>query len=297
MLLLGGTSDGLADFYPSLRDHTRSLGTAFAFFKAFCLEHREAIRKILQTRTVQTNEVGRCAYLYPAFALVAALSGRPLVIIELGASAGLNLMWDQYRYDYAGDTSCGRRDATVVIRSTFRGRHRPSLPPRAPLVVDRVGVDLEPIDVRDDDQILWLRALVWPEHRERATLLASALALARRTPPRIVRGDALASFPDVLREARRDAAVCVTHTHTLNQMTEDGRAALNALLDGSSRDLLLYRVSAEWLTTTYPVVELTSWAGADVTTRRLVVCDPHGGWVEWLGDQASDAGFHLAVWD
>src|SRR2546425_8943000 len=117
-------------------------------------------------------------------------------------------------------SSSGARFAAAIARACRRG---------PPLVVDRVGVDLEPIDVRDDDQVLWLRALVWPEHRERATLLASALTLARRSPPPIVRGDASACLPDVLREARRDAAVCVTHTHTLNQMTEEGRAALSAL--------------------------------------------------------------------
>lgn len=69
-----------------------------------------------------------------------------------------------------------------------------------------------------------------------------------------------------------------------------GQGCLSALLDESSRELLLYRVSAEWLTTAYPVVELTSWTGAGVTTRRLAVCDPHGAWVEWLVDQARDAG-------
>ena len=196
------------------------------------LDRRPAIERLLRTGRVQTNEVGRCAYLYPAFALVAEWSRRPLVIIELGASAGLNLMWDQYRYEYEGDASCGPSDATVVIRSAFRGDRRPRLPERAPAVVGRVGVDVVPIDVRDEDQTSWLRALVWPEHRERAALLASALALAQRTPPRVVRGDALACLPDLLREARRDAAVCVTHTHTLNQMTEGRRAALGGVAHG-----------------------------------------------------------------
>jgi len=97
----------------------------------------------------------------------------------------------------------------------------------------------------------------------------------------MVRGDALTCLPGLLRDASRDAAVCVAHTHTLNQVTEPGRAALSALLDEASHDLLLYRVSAEWLSTIHPVVELTSWAGGEVDTRRLAFCDPHGGWIEW----------------
>ena len=290
-LLLAGPGDRLAEFYPSLAPSPRPPDEAFPSFRAFCLDRRQAIEALLRTRRVQTNEVGRCAYLYPAFALVAEWSRRPLAIIELGASAGLNLMWDQYRYEYDGETSSGERDATVVIRSTFRGQHRPRVPERAPLVVERVGVDLEPIDVRDEVQTSWLRALIWPEHRERAALLASALALAQRTSPRVVRGDALACLPELLREARRDAAVCVTHTHTLNQMTVSARATLSALLNEASRGLLLYRLSAEWLTGIHPLVELTSWAGANVTTRRLAFSDPHGRWIEWLADRTAARPF------
>src|SRR5262249_58738445 len=111
---------------------------------------------------------------------------------------------------------------------------------------------------------------------------AGGRGLAQRTPPQVVRGDALACLPDLLREARHDAAVCVTHTHTLNQMSADRRAALTAVLSEASRDLPLYRLSAEWLTGIHPLVELTSWAGANVTTRRLAFSDPPGGGLEWL---------------
>src|SRR5262249_53551755 len=198
-LSLGGADEALAAVYGSLTDQPRPADEAFPRFRSFCVRHRDAIEHLLRTRTVQTNEVGRCAYLYPAFALVAELSGRPLAIVELGASAGLNLLWDHYRYEYDGQTF-GQRASGFLIRSTFRDTHRPSLPPRALLVVDRVGIDLAPVDVRDEDQIAWLRALVWPEHRERAALLASAVAFAQKNPPRVIRGDALASLPAVLRE-------------------------------------------------------------------------------------------------
>src|SRR5438046_9760018 len=70
-------------------------------------------------------------------------------------------------------------------------------------------------------------------------------------------------------------------------MTEGRRAALTAVLSEASRDLPLYRLSAEWLTGIHPLVELTSWAGANVTTRRLAFSDPHGRWIEWLGDRTA----------
>src|SRR5262249_15139991 len=154
-------------------------------------------------------------------------------------------------------------------------------PPRVPLVVDRVGIDLAPVDVRDEDQIAWLHALVWPEHRERAALLARALALAQKNPPRVIRGDAVASLPAGLREVPRAAAVCITHTHTLNQMSQGARVALSDFLDHAGRHRPLYRVSAEWLATTSPALELTSWTGDAARTRRLAFCDPHGSWIEW----------------
>ncbi len=67
---------------------------------------------------------------------MAALTGLPLAIVELGASAGLNLLWDQYRYVYGGDGPYGVPDAAVVVRSQFRGGLRPALPSSAPPVVD-----------------------------------------------------------------------------------------------------------------------------------------------------------------
>ncbi len=106
--------------------------------------------------------------------------------------------------------------------------------------------------------------------------------MARRMPPRLVRGDAVAWLPDLVRDVPRDAALCVVHTHTLNQMTEDSRAALTTLLHRVASDRVLYRVSVEWLATTHPVLELTSWPPTGVVTRRLAFCDPHGEWIEWL---------------
>src|SRR5262249_35846756 len=76
-LLLGGATEECAGFSASLTDQPRPADEAFPRFRSFCVRHRDAIEHLLRTRTVQTNEVGRCAYLYPAFALVAELSGRP----------------------------------------------------------------------------------------------------------------------------------------------------------------------------------------------------------------------------
>jgi hypothetical protein len=244
-LLLQGQDAPLAQFYPSLTTSAAQPAAVYPAFRAFCLAHTAALQHLLTTRRVQTNEVGRCAYLFPAFALVAALANkRPLALIEIGTSAGLNLMWDHYGYRYDSTTGYGDPGSLVQLVCTLHGNNRPPLPERFPEVVLKVGADLQVIDVREPTEALWLRALVWPEHRERAGLLSNAFEIIRRSSPHLVSGDGLQVLPGVLRAVPLDAAVCVFHTHTLNQWAVEARSRLSALLaeHASTRDI--YRISA-----------------------------------------------------
>src|SRR5215218_1913808 len=95
-LLLGGTPHPLAAFYPGLAHDPVAGGDPYPAFHDFCRQHADSIRELLETRLVQTNEVRRSACLLPAFCWVARLAGdRPLALLEIGASAGLNLLWDR----------------------------------------------------------------------------------------------------------------------------------------------------------------------------------------------------------
>ena len=147
------------------------LGRAFA---AFSLEHRDRIQGLLETRMVQTNEVGRCAYLMPGFGRVAAENpGRPLALLDVGGSAGLNLNWDQYRYRYSNGDEFGPASSEVVIECETRNG-LPELPTMLPQVNFRLGIDLAPVNLCDDEEYRWMQALLWPEHRNRAALLTAA---------------------------------------------------------------------------------------------------------------------------
>src|SRR5204862_296423 len=116
---------------------------AYPHFRDFCLARQADIVDLLRTRRVQTNEVRRCACLMPAFSRVAGLAGGlPLALVEIGTSAGLNLLWDHYRYEYAAGERAGVPTATVEIHSTFRGDKRPHLPATLPTVQERIGIDL-----------------------------------------------------------------------------------------------------------------------------------------------------------
>jgi hypothetical protein len=288
LLLLEGARDPLSKFYPDLTDPAAPPASAYPAFRAFCLSHAEAIGHLLATRRVQTNEVGRCTYLFPAFTRVAALArGRPLALVEIGTSAGLNLLWDQYAYRYGDGAVYGKVDSPVQLSCVVRGDRRPPLPSRTPEVARRVGVDLHVVEVRDPDAVRWLQALVWPEHRERAQALRDAIAIARARPLELQSGDGVELLPTILRSVPADVPVCVFHTHTVNQLSTDARARLSALLAEHGRTRELYRLSAEWLGTAHPQLELTAWPGGREAHRLLARCEPHGRWLQWLEDPAS----------
>jgi hypothetical protein len=217
-LLLQGSAHPLAAFYPSVSPAGPSTGDPYPLFRAFCLEHAMAIRQLIATRLVQTNEVRRCACLLPAFSLVTARApGRPLALVEIGASAGLNLLWDRYGYDYGAAGRYGDMHSPVQITCTLRGALRPPLPAILPTVATRLGLDLHPLDVGDADESLWLRALVWPDEAGRAELLQRALQVAQQDPPSLMAGNALDLLPEVIATMPGEQTLCVFHTHTTNQ--------------------------------------------------------------------------------
>ena len=191
--------------------------------------------------------VERCGLLLPAFGIIARRSGgKPLALVEVGASAGLNLLWDRYRFDYGGGRRWGSAASPVRIETELRGAHEPPLPEEALAVAERTGIDLNPIDVHDSDAVQWLRALVWPEERQQLQRLDAAVALARTTPPTLLKGDALDLLPRVLSSAPQRAALCVYHTHTLNQFSPEARRRFARLLAEAGAERDLYWLSSEY---------------------------------------------------
>jgi len=183
-LLLRGSDHALAAFYPSVA-HLAAVppGDPMPAFRSFCQAHRAALIALVSTGLVQTNEPQRCTVLLPAFATVARLAGgTPLALIEVGASGGLNLLFDRYGYDYGAGQSAGDPGSPVRFTCTLHGEVRPPIPAGMPPVAARVGLDLHPIRATDPEAMRWLRALVWPEHPARAALLQQVLALARIKP-------------------------------------------------------------------------------------------------------------------
>lgn len=190
-LVLAGRAPALAAVYPGGAE----AGDEAALWpraRAAWASHPEWFAAFL-ARPPQTNETGRAAALLGGFLTAASWlpEPRPLRLLELGASAGLNLHWDRFRYAFEP----GWHWPDAWTETTAAPRLAPQwegvFPPRLPLqVISRAGCDREPIDIRDPDERLRLRAYVWADQSERLQRLDTALAVAAAFPVYVERADA-----------------------------------------------------------------------------------------------------------
>ena len=246
-----------------------------ATLRALVTDRSAELTETVLTRRTQTNEPARCATLLPALAQLP----QPLALLEVGASAGLGLLVDRYSYDYDGHLVTGTDPRAPVLRCQPRGPV--PLPTRVPDVAWRAGLDLNPLDVTDDDDVRWLECLLWPGEADREARLAGAVAAARRQPPTVHRGDLLTDLPALISEAPRDATLVVFHSAVLAYVSRPQRAAFARTVGG---------LGAIWLSNEAPGVIpgiaapgsvgqtfLLIRDGAEVVART----DSHGSWLDW----------------
>jgi len=257
----------------------------WAEFRRWVLERREELVAVVLARRTQTNEPARCATLLPA---LARLPG-PLALLEVGASAGLCLLPHRYAYAY-GEHTVRPRPSGGPAAPTFPCRASASTPlPAAPVEVAwRAGLDLEPLDLSDPEDVTWLECLVWPGEGRRLQLLRSALAVARADPPRVVRGDLRRDLPALAAEAPADATLVVLHSAVLAYVPDeaeraafaDAVAALDAVWLANEPPGLLTRGSpppAPWPSGRFLLAQ---------DARPLAWTDPHGAALEWVAREA-----------
>ena len=280
-LVLAGTQHPLAAHYGSVGGTLGPAGSD-APFRDFCLKNREAIVATLSTRMVQTQVVKRAVCLLPSFARVFSDGGAaPLVMIEVGCSAGLIMQWDRFHYDYGEGTTWGDPDSALSLTTEVRGSSLPALPAKIP-VEWRRGVDLNPLDPTDPREMRWLRALTWPEDNARRDELGRAISIARATPPTLVRGDAVEVVPALITGAPAGATVCAYAPFSMYQFPPPVLEAFHQALREAShaRPVALLRMDEAGVDS---AVDLTWFNAGTVTTRRLVECNAHGKWLTWVG--------------
>ena len=230
----------------------------------------------------QTNEIGRSAVLLGGFAKIAQSTRLPLALLEIGASAGLNLHWDRYGYEL-GDVAWGDPVSPVRIRSQWRGS-LPHLPP-AIRVASRAGCDKAPLDPRSEADRRNLLAYVWPEQHERVSRLRAALDLAQADESAVDRADAEDWVHRHLAQRSAGETTVVYHSIVWQYLAEDTQRAVqmaindagNAATDDAPLAWLAFELGAEGQP---PTLALTQWPGG--YRRTLAKAHPHGAWVEWF---------------
>jgi hypothetical protein len=297
-LALTGQAPELAAFYPSAGG-AASPGTdgatAWAALRQTLADHRSFVRSWLP-RPPQTNEVGRGAALVGGLRHIVAEAIMPVRLVEVGASAGLNLRADHFRITSktaasktaasntpASNTAADSRgygdpESSVILTDGWQG----AAPPESPInVIARTGGDLDPIDPTTPEGRLTLTAYVWPDQIARLERLRGALALARLIPADLRPESATATLA---RTELADGNWTVLWHSIFRQylgpaQREElaaGVARLGAAATPSARFAYLY---LEQSRTGGCPVTLTTWPGGQ--RRVLGDAPPHGVPVTW----------------
>lgn len=229
-LVLSRRAPRLALLYPSVGGRLDLAQLWPAAEEALC-EHTDLVRRWMVETGVQTNEVGRCGPLWGGLQVAAQRCGDlPVRLLEVGASAGLNLRPDQMGLAVTGRV-WGRADSVLVLDVGWRG-----LPPadleRALQISYRAGCDVQPVDVSSTEGRQHLCSFVWADDVVRWERLRAAIALARSEPVAVQRLSAPDFLAAELTQTHPGELTVVWHSVTWQYVSaperERGRAVIAA---------------------------------------------------------------------
>lgn len=199
---------------------------------------------------LQTNEVERSRALLPGFLEVVRQTGLPLRLLEIGASAGLNLRWDRFPF----------LDVPDAVR-----------------IVERRGCDLNPIDPTLAESRAAMLCFVWPDQTDRIQKLAQAIEIARGVPAPVDRCDAAEWLRAQLADSRPRVATVVFHSVVMLYLTEEGRENVRRVIEDAGARVTVNTPLA-WLSmepgADQAEVHLTMWPGGE---RRLIAQSGYHG--------------------
>jgi hypothetical protein len=276
--------------------------TPYREFREFLLARWDEVSRVVLSRATQTNEAGRCTTLLPSLAAIAGSTGRPLALIEVGASAGLALFPDKYAYEYDDGGSVTRlvpqpdgarpaAEEAPVLRCAVQGAV--PLPAELPKVVWRAGIDLNPLDINDPDDVAWLEALIWPEQDFRRDRLRRAIAIAQQDPPLLVAGDLNEQLVSLADQAPPDATLVVFHSAVMAYLNASQREAFRATIGTLAAERGCHWLSNEGHTVlaqadgsvVVPEMDDSRLRGRFLLLQDgvpVAIAGPHGQTLEWL---------------
>lgn len=247
-------------------------------------QHEEFLLGFLESPP-QTNEVGRSSVLLGGFHTIARETGLPLSILEIGASAGLNLFWDHYRYNL-GEAEWGPKAAPLTLTPNWSG----ALPPLGDVrVVARAGCDQNPIDASDAAARLHLLSYAWADMFERRARLEAALDHVVEEGLKLDRADAGDWATERLATLVPGVATVLYHSVFWQYLTPEVKARVRAAIDSAAAQATPEAPFAWLRMEAHESLEcaglyLKTWPGPsdEPETRLLAEVDFHGRWVRWL---------------
>jgi len=283
-LVLSGRDPELAAQYPASR-RAWDMGEVFPLVQA-AFEREPTWFADFLAHPPQTNETRRAIALLPAFALAAAQGG-PLHMLEIGASAGLNMSWDQFAYR-TREWAWGRTtEDKPLIDTEWRGP-APNL--RLKLdIAGRAGCDRHPLDVRDPEQVLRLRSYVWADQPERLKRFDCAVGLAIANDVRVETADAGDWLRRRLVGRLPEGVTILYHSIAWQYFSPETKSALFSVIERTAAIAEPTRRFA-WVRFEHDrilgyggdgySVDVAAWPGGE--RRRVARTDPHARWVEML---------------
>jgi hypothetical protein len=278
-LVLTAADAALAGVYPPNIPGDEALASALA---AAIARHDATLLSWLDSAP-QTNEIARSGMLLPGFLMIARETGLPFDLVEIGASAGLNLLFDRYHYSYGG-ADWGDPLSPVKLVPQVKG----AAPPLAGdlVVAARHAADVAPVRISQAAERLRLGAYVWPDQQARLDRLDAAIGLAQTTSFMLEKADAAEFVEKRLAERRRGKAFVLFHSIVWQYMPPATQARIEAAL-AAAGDAATLAGPIAWLRMEplshqdrFATLGLTLWPGGK--TRHLARCDYHGRWIDWL---------------
>lgn len=279
-LVLGGDCPQLANVYPP---HAADDAQLVAALLHALDRHADGLIAWAQSPP-QTNEVRRSAALIAGAHVATARFDLPIHLSELGASAGLNLLWDHYALR-VGPQQFGPEDPALTLSPDWIG---PPPPRTKAQIASRRGVDLSPIDATTPKGRLRLLAYLWPDQPQRLALTRSAASLPA---PRVDQGDAIDWLQQRLDTAPTGHLHLIQHSiawqYFPQEAQDHGRAMITAAGDKATDDRPLAWLSLEAAPPAHApgaALTLRLWPGN--ITLPLGRADFHGRWIHWNGNIA-----------
>jgi hypothetical protein len=301
-LVMSEPEAAVGEYFRSVTSFPKPHSDAFPAFRAFCIDRRPQLERLLATRTVNTTFPDRASYILPAVHAVSRAVNQPLNIIEIGCSAGLNLIFDAYQYDYGDGATYGDCNSPLTLSCTVIGGAL-SAELKMPRIESRIGIDLVRVDLSDVSERRWIESMLLPEWEVDRERLRRALSLAADRHLEVLAGDAMIALPNILETMA--GPVCIVNSHSLYQWPQYLIDELDELLRHRGHRRPIHRLDIEavkneplgamrarLLKLANAGISLTEksmasdivhsrYENGDCEKTQLGIADGFGRWIDW----------------